>query len=350
MTHRLTLTEVENAHRAIDPVFLNTPQYECEPLSQHLGCRLILKIETMNPIRSFKGRGADWLLYKSTASQIICASAGNFGQAVSYSCRKKKVKCTVYASTTANAFKVQRMRDLGAEVILFGNDFDTAKQEAKRVAAVNNVRFVEDSNDIETLAGAGTIGLELLKLPFALDALLVPLGNGALLNGLARIIKERSPKTKMIAVQAAGAPAMVESWQQGKLVAHEKVSTIADGIAVRLPVAQALTDMKELVDDALLVQEQTIIQAMKLLSTKAGILSEPSGAVGVAALLENKKMFTNQTVATIICGSNLTEEQMNTWIIDAGYQLLVSSTQHPVLNLHTLPLTSSKNDNPCNGH
>jgi threonine dehydratase len=118
----------------------------------------------------------------------------------------------------------------------------------------------------------------------------------------------------MTAVQAAGAPAMVESWQQGKLVAHEKVSTIADGIAVRLPVAQALTDMKELVDDALLVQEQTIIRAMKLLHTHAGILSEPSGTVGVAALLENKKMFTNQIVATIICGSNLTEEQIKKWL------------------------------------
>lgn len=314
MTHRLTLTEVQNAYRAIDPVFLDTPQYECEPLNQHLSCRLILKIETMNPIRSFKGRGADWLLHKSTANHIVCASAGNFGQAIAYSCRKKKVRCTVFASTTANAFKVQRMRDLGAEVILFGDDFDTAKEEAKRVAKEKGIRFVEDSFDIETLAGAATMALELLQLPQKLDALLVPLGNGAMLNGIARVMKERSPKTKIIAVQAAGAPAMIQSWLQGKTITHEKVNTIADGIAVRMPVAQALTDMTDLVDDALLVQEQNIILAMKLLHTQAGILSEPSGAVGIAALLENQKVFANQTVATIICGSNLTEEEIRKWL------------------------------------
>ncbi|MFM8848873.1 MAG: threonine/serine dehydratase [Cytophagales bacterium] len=314
MPHRLTLTEIENAYRIIDPVFLNTPQYECEQLSEMLGCQLVLKIETLNPIRSFKGRGADWLLHQSTAPHLICASAGNFGQAIAYSCRKKRIKCTVYASNHANPLKVERMRGFGAEVILFGDDFDTAKQEAKRVAREKNIRFVEDSNDIETLAGAGTMALELLGLHHPLDALLIPLGNGAMLNGIARVMKERSPYLKIVAVQAAGAPAMIESWQHKKVVIHERTNTIADGIAVRVPVAQALTDMQGLVDDAYLVKEETILQAMKILHAQAGVVSEPSGAVGIAAILENQPLFAGKRVGAIICGSNLTEEQIKNWL------------------------------------
>ncbi|MFM7851368.1 MAG: threonine/serine dehydratase [Flammeovirgaceae bacterium] len=314
MTHRLTLTEVENAYHTIDSVFLNTPQYECEQLSEILGCQLVLKVETMNPIRSFKGRGADWLLHQSTAPHLICASAGNFGQAIAYSCRKKRVKCTVYASNHANPLKVERMRGFGAEVILFGDDFDTAKQEAKRVAKEKNIRFVEDSNDIETLEGAGTMALELLRLHQPLDALLIPLGNGAMLNGIARVMKERNPLTRIMAVQAAGAPAMIESWRQEKIVIHEKTNTIADGIAVRMPVPQALIDMQGLVDDAYLVKEEAILRAMKILHTEAGVVSEPSGAVGIAAILENQSVFAGKRIGAIICGSNLTEEQIKNWL------------------------------------
>lgn len=321
--HRLTLEEIDKAYQAIDPVFLNTPQYECEHLRQLLGCDIVLKIETMNPIRSFKGQRAEWLLHQNNTSHIICASAGNFGQAVAYSCRKHDVRCTVYASTQANPFKVLRMKEFGAEVILFGDDFDTAKEEARRVAKEKGIRFVEDSFDIETLAGAATMALELLQLPQKLDALLVPLGNGAMLNGIARVMKERSPNTKIIAVQAAGAPAMIESWQQGKTITHEKVNTIADGIAVRVPVAQALIDMQDLVDDALLVKEESIIQSMKMLHAQAGIMSEPSGAVGVAAILENQKTFAGKRVGTIICGSNLTEEQIKRWLLHIKRSLQV---------------------------
>lgn len=315
MNHRLSIAQIEEAHRTIDPVFINSPQYECEPLGKLLGCKLILKVETLNPIRSFKGRGADWLVSQSTDTHLVCASAGNFGQAMAYACRKRNIKCTVYASVSANPFKVERMKSLGAEVILFGSDFDATKLEAKRVATEHQLRFVEDSLDIETLAGAGTIGLELLSFSKSLDALLIPLGNGALLNGMARVFKERSPQTSIVAIQAEGASAMIDSWRKGEMVIHTTVSTIADGIGVRLPVLQALMDMKGLVDEGILVKEETMLEAMKLLHTHAGIVVEPSGAVGLAAILENKNLFTGKTVATVICGSNLTEEQMRKWLV-----------------------------------
>jgi threonine dehydratase len=308
---------VENVHQAaltIDPVFLNTPQFISESLSELLGLKFICKIESVNPIRSFKGRGTEVLLSKADNRHLICASAGNFGQAMAYSCRKRNVKVTVYAGQNANTLKVERMQALGARVVLTGADFDAAKLEAKRIAISTQARFVEDSHDIETLEGSGTIALELLRFPDPIDYLLIALGNGALINGMATVYKACHPKTKIVAVQAHGAPAMVESWRSGKSVSYDQVHTIADGIAVRIPVPQALVDMDGLVDDALLVQEETIVRAMQLLHQHLGLVTEPSGAVGLAAILENKKMFAGKTVATVICGGNLTAEQIEQWI------------------------------------
>lgn len=312
---RLSVKRIEEAFSQIDAVFLNSPQYINEPLSALVGVNLVLKIETLNPIRSFKGRGADWLLANvESGTSLICASAGNFGQAMAYACRKANCKLIVYASVNANPFKVERMRSFGATVILFGDDFDAAKLEAKRVAKEKSIRFVEDSQDIETVEGAGTIAMELLQFAQPIHTLLVPLGNGAMINGISCVYKALSPQTKIIAIQAEGASAMVESWKSGVLITHPSVNTIADGIAVRIPVQQALDDMKGLVDDAILVKEESILKAIKLLHVHAGIVVEPSGAVGIATLIEQPDKFKGQTVGTIICGSNLTDEQINNWL------------------------------------
>lgn len=315
VTHRLLLDRIELAAQTIDPVFLRSPQFVCEPLSDELGVRVALKIETVNPIRSFKGRGADWLVSQvSPHDHLICASAGNFGQAMAYACRKRGIQLTIYASTHANSLKVERMRRLGANVVLYGADFDEAKQEARHVAGNQGARFVEDSLDIETLEGAGTMGVEWLAFPQPLDTLLVALGNGAMFNGVARVIKAYRPQTRMIAVQAAGAPAMIESWRAGHVITYARMNTIADGIGVRVPVPEALTDMHGLVDDALLVGEESIIQGMRLLHHHTGLVTEPSGAVGIAALLERPDVFRDQVVGTIVCGGNLTVEQIQAWL------------------------------------
>ena len=314
-TGRLCLDRIEAAAAAIDPVFLGTPQFVCEPLGETLGVRLALKIETMNPIRSFKGRGADWLVGQADpALPLVCASAGNFGQAMAYACRTRGLPLTVYAAEGANPLKVDRMRALGAEVILRGEDFDGAKGYARAAAGERGARFVEDSADIETVEGAGTMGLEWLAFPERIEALLIPLGNGAMFNGIATVIRERRPGTRLVAVAAAGAPAMVESWRSGRLITHERIATIADGIGVRRPVPAALADMRGLVDEAILVSEGQIVEAMRLLHRHAGVVAEPSGAVGVAALLEEPGRFAGQTVGTIVCGGNLTVGQMEAWL------------------------------------
>ena len=312
---RITLERIEAAAVGIDPVFLNTPQWICEPLGEELGVRVALKAETLNPIRSFKGRGADWLVqHLPTQASLMCASAGNFGQAMAYACRARGVPLTVYAAENANPLKIARMRSLGAHVVLAGEDFDGAKTLAREEAARKGIRFVEDSRDPEPSEGAGTIGLEWLTFPERLDVLLVPLGNGAMLAGIATVIKARLPRTRVIAVGAAGAPAMVESLQSGRMVTHDRIDTIADGIGVRMPVPEALDDLRDLVDQLILVPDECILDAMRLLHKHAGLVVEPSGAAGLAGVLLEPARFAGLTVGTVICGSNLTPAQMRNWL------------------------------------
>ncbi len=309
---------IEHAARVIDPVFLNTPQFELDTLNEALGTRLVVKVETLNPIRSFKGRGTDYLVSRHEDERtFVCASAGNFGQGMAYACRKRGLTLTVFAAETANPFKVERMRYLGAEVKLAGYDFDGAKGAAKAYAEQHGAVFVEDARDPETAVGAGTIGLELSRYPEPLDAVLVPLGNGALINGVGAWFKATSPNTKIVGVVAAGAPAMDLSWRSGEVQTTERANTIADGIGVRIPVPEALRAMRRTVDHILQVEDTAIINAMRLAHQTLGVVLEPAGAVGLAAAHIYKTEFAGQRVATPLCGSNLTMEQIAQWLTSA---------------------------------
>lgn len=310
---RISFARIEEAARAIDPVFLGTPQYACEALGDELGVDLVLKVETANPVRSFKGRGASYCVAGLEGDgPLVCASAGNFGQAMAYACRARRRPLIVYAGETANALKVERMRALGAEVRQAGADFDAAKEAARGYAQEAGLRFVEDGLEAATAEGAGTIGLEMRSL--RLDAVLVPLGNGALLAGVALALRTLAPAVKIVSVQAAGAPAMTESLRSCRVVRHEAISTIADGIGVRVPIPEALNDLAGMVDETLLVEEQSLVAAMRMIHRHAGLVVEPSGAAGVAALLENTSYFLGRRAGTILCGGNLTAAQMREWL------------------------------------
>jgi threonine dehydratase len=315
MEHRLRLEHIEQAAKVIDPVFLNTPQFFCESLSEELGLELIVKSEVLNPIRSFKGRGADYFFIRNPdLAEVVCASAGNFGQGMAYAARKRGIRQIVFASEKASPLKLERMQKLGAQVRLYGPDFDAAKAYARHYAQENKMCFVEDGKEVEISEGAGTIAVELMKYPQSLEVLLIPLGNGALMAGMSRWIKYLSPKTQVIGVVAIGAPTMEKSWRAGQCIQTNTINTIADGIGVRVPVPEALEDLKGLVDDIVLVDDTAIIQAMKLSHQHLGVVLEPSGAVGIAALMTCKGRFSGQRVATILCGGNLTQEQMKMWL------------------------------------
>ena len=318
--HRLSLDRIARAAERIDPLFKNTPQYDCEALSHAIGAALTLKVETLNPLRSFKGRGADFFAHEH-ASQLagrtlVCASAGNFGQAMAWVCRARGWPLVVFAATGANPLKVERMRAMGAEVRLAGSDFDAAKQAALRHCEDGSGCFVEDGREAAIAEGAGTIARELLAAP-PFDTLLVPLGNGALLTGMGRWVKAHAPPIRVIGVCALGADAMAASWRANACIARERADTIADGIAVRVPVPQAVADMQGTVDEVLLVSDGAIRRAMRLLFTQAGLVVEPAGAVGVAAVLEHPTLR-GQRLATVLCGGNLTPAQATEWLVQKG--------------------------------
>ena len=309
--HRLSLDRIADATGVIDPVFLNSPQFVSESLTGRLGCRVIVKSETLNPIRSFKGRGTEYFCASLQGTpQLVCATAGNFGQGMAYSARKRGIPITIFTSIHANIFKVERMRALGAVIQQEGSDFDAAHEAAVRFANDLGALLVEDGRDRAIAEGAGTIAVELLRCPEPLDAIVVPLGDGALLAGVARWVKAHHSQTEMIGVCASGADAMERSWRQGKLVVREGVNTIADGIAVRVPFPEALSDFSGLVDDILLVEDETFIAAMRLAHSELGIVLEPAGAASLAALLKHNARFERKSVAIILTGGNASKEQM----------------------------------------
>jgi len=312
----ISLDRIAEAAEVIDPVFLDTPQFLCEPLSDRLGVAVVLKVESVNPIRSFKGRGTDYLLDRlgRQPAGLVCASAGNFGQGMAYAARKRGVRLTVFAALTANTLKVDRMRALGAEVVLDGRDFDEAKEGALRHAAHTGAFYVEDGLLGPISEGAGTIAVELGRMEKPLDAYLVPLGNGALINGMGTWIKRFSPTARMIAVCPAGAPAMEMSWRAGEAISTPTTDTIADGIAVRVPVPEALDIMRSTVDEMMLVTDEEIVEAMRWVHRDAGVVVEPAGAAGIAAVAKQRDELAGKRVAVPLTGGNVTDEQLRTWL------------------------------------
>jgi len=304
---QLDLDSIARAAREIDPVFRSTPQFEAEPLGRRLGARVLLKVETANPIRSFKGRGTDFFLrtVRPVPRRLVTASAGNFGQGLAWAARARGLALDVYAAESANPLKVTRMRELGATVHLAGRDFDDAKAHAREHARREGATFVEDGREPAIAEGAGSIAVELLAWPERIVSMLVPLGNGALLGGIGAWVRHASPATRIIGVCAAGAPAMRDSLRLGRVVETSDATTLADGIAVRVPIPEALDYLRPVVDDIVLVSDASMLEAMELLLNETGLLGEPAGVAGIAALLEHDDLRAGGLIATPLCGSNV---------------------------------------------
>ena len=313
--HRLSLEHIQQAVGMIDPVFLNSPQFRAEPLEKQLDCRIVVKVETLNPIRSFKGRGAEYFTAMLEGrSHLVCATAGNFGQGMAFAARKRGMRLTIFASVTANPLKVERMRALGADVRLAGENFKAAHSAAQAFAAETGAQMIEDGRIPAISEGAGTIGLELLRWPEPFDAILVPLGDGALMGGVARWVKAHRPATQMIGICASGAPAMERSWRVRRTQEMGHTETIADGIDVQSPYPEAVADLIGLADEILLVEDHTLITAIQRAHRELGVVLEPAGAAGLAALATYRERFKCQSIATILTGGNITPEHMRQWL------------------------------------
>jgi threonine dehydratase len=302
-----TVEEIERAARGLDPVFAHSPLLRGTPLDAETGAQVALKVETLNPIRSFKGRGAaTWMREAGAgAAGVVCASAGNFGQGLAYAARGAGIPSHVFVGRAANPAKVEAMRALGARVEVGGEDYDAAIATARAFAHEAGLAFVQDGRDRWISAGAGTMALELTDAGALPDVAVVPVGNSALILGVAVWLRHRNPDVRVIGVCAEGAPAPALSWRAREPVASERVETVADGIGVREPFAESVAGMVELVDDMVIVSEAQLRAAVRRLAEATGLLVEAAGAAGVAALLADPSAVRGARAFTPLCGANL---------------------------------------------
>jgi threonine dehydratase len=302
----LTPAAIRAAAAAIDPAFTGSPQFVHEGLSARLGVPVVVKVETVNPIRSFKGRGT-WVAVHGLTGEgrigpdraVVVASAGNFGQGVAYAARAVGAAAIVFTSRNANRGKIARMRALGATVIESGEDFDDARTAAEAHAAEQGAELLVDGDDTRISTGAATLALELTDaveagaLP-ALAVATVPVGNGALINGVGSWFRHASPSTRIVGVQAEGADAMARSFAAGRPIDTESAATYADGI-VEL--------MAGRVDAMLTVSEEALHEAQAELTDALGITVEGAAAASWAGLLAGAAQ--DGPALVIITGSNV---------------------------------------------
>jgi threonine dehydratase len=316
---RLRLGRVRAAVGEIDPVFLDTPTLLCAPLGRTLGCSMTLKVETLNPVRSFKGRGTETAAAAARekgASRVVCASAGNLGQALAYSGRRRGLEVTVVAARNANPFKLRQIAALGADLRLHGDDIEDARRSAREIAQSSGGYLVEDSLELGTCEGAATIGLELVRDDPGLEVVLVAVGGGAMASGVGYAMRSLAEGVEVIGIQPLGAPAMALSWRQRIVVETDRIETIADGVAGRCPIPEVLDDLLVVLDDVMLVGEDSIKVGMRMIYEHAGLVIEPSAALGVAAVLEAPGRFAGRRVTTILCGSNVDPGDFARWVLE----------------------------------
>jgi threonine dehydratase len=298
----LLLERIEEAARVIDPALLNTPQFSDPTLSEALGRDVVVKLENVSPIGSFKGRGADYFVggLGRLDERLVTATAGNWGIGLAYAGRHHGVGVDIFADSSARAGKVTRMRAFGANVTAVDGDVDDAFDAARElVDREPGYRLVTDGEPAAIAEGHGTIGVELLR-GGTLDAVVVQVGDGALISGIARWVKEHSPETRVVGVCASGAPAMRMSIDAGRPIRTEAARTIAGGLAISQPIAASFNRVRALVDELVLVEDDDIRVAMVVIADTLGVLVEPSGAAGVAAV--RRHPLPGERVAVVLTG------------------------------------------------
>ena len=305
---------IRAAHERIDPVFTGSPQYVHEGLSARLGVPVVVKVETVNPIRSFKGRGT-WFAMAGLVGEgtvgpdraVVCVSAGNFGQGVAYAARAMGVPAVVFCSTRANRAKVARMRALGATVIESGDDFDDARATSETYAAEHGAALLVDGDDVRISTGAATLAVEIIDgvaagvLPAPAVAS-VPVGNGALINGVGSWLRHAAPECRVLGIQAEAAAAMTLSWRAGRPIDTDSAATYADGIASRVAIPSAVELLQGRVDDMLTVSETALRAAQAELTEELGITVEGAAAATWAGLLAGERP--GGPALVIVTGSN----------------------------------------------
>ena len=303
-----SLEDIRAAAQALAGVAHETPLDLSSTFSAMAGMPVHLKLENLQKTGSFKLRGAynkiHVLSQAEKARGVIAASAGNHAQGVAYAATHAQIRSVIVMPETAPLAKVSATKGYGAEVVLAGTSYDEAFAKAKEMEAKDGLTFVHAFNDPSVMAGQGTIGLEILKALPEVQAVVVPIGGGGLIAGVATAIKEMAPQVKVYGVQAEGADAMARSKASGVLTQTSEAVTIADGIAVKSPGDLTFAVVQKYVDDILTIDDEAIASAILMLLERAKLMVEGSGAIGLAALL-NGKIPVAGPVACVISGGNI---------------------------------------------
>jgi threonine dehydratase len=274
-----------------------------------LGAELWLKREDCTPIGSFKLRGA--LVTVADRAEglpdagVYVATAGNYGLAIAAACQRRGVEVTVFVPPDSTPSKLERLRLLGATVVQRDGDFDAVKQHARDAASRDGAAFWEDGRIEEMALGAGTIATEILDHSSPWDLIAVPLGNGSLLKGIAAAARERSPRTSVVGLVAAGAPSMASAIADGSWEEERPTATYADGLAVRVPIAPIVEEIRQLIDDVWLVEEPRLLQGVRALLELEQTMVEPSAAITIAGLADHRGEIAGKRVVAVLTGSHL---------------------------------------------
>lgn len=307
MLNMITLQDIQDAASRLQGQVLDTPCVESRTLSEIVGAQVFLKFENLQFTASFKERGACNKLAQLTAEErargVIAMSAGNHAQGVAYHAQRLGIRAVIVMPSYTPGVKVERTRGFGAEVVLHGSSLEEASQHAYALAEAQGLVFVHPYNDEAVAAGQGTLGLEMLTAVPNLDVLVIAVGGGGLIAGVATAAKALRPGIEIIGVQTERFPAMVNAV---KGTHHSQgTSTIAEGIAVGTPGTVTLEVVRRLVDDLVLVDEGDIEQAVLMLLEIEKTLVEGAGAAGLAALVRYPERFKGKRVGLVLCGGNI---------------------------------------------
>lgn len=298
-------------------VAIKSPLDEAPRLSRRMGNRVFLKREDLQPVFSFKLRGAYNKIAQLAESHaqrgVICASAGNHAQGVALAAQKRGIKAVVVMPLTTPQIKVQAVRDLGAETVLHGEDFDSAYEHALQLAREQNLVFVHPFDDQDVIAGQGTVGLEILEQsPEEVDAIFVPVGGGGLIGGIAAYVKGVHPGTRIIGVEPEDAAGMYESLKAGRRVTLGRVGIFADGVAVKRVGAEPFALAQEYVDEVLLVDTDETCAAIQDVFEDTRSIVEPAGAIALAGLKKwvERERWRDRRLVAVLSGANMNFDRL----------------------------------------
>ena len=307
MMEKLSLDKFEEAYERVQEVVLPTNLVQSDFFSQMTGNKVYFKPENLQLTGAYKIRGAYYkistLSDEEKAKGLITASAGNHAQGVAYAARKFGAPAIVVMPTTTPLLKVNRTKELGAEVVLHGNVYDEACEKAKELAAEHGYTFVHPFDDLEVATGQGSIAMEIVKELPTVDTILVPVGGGGLSTGVSTLAKMLNPKIKVIGVEPAGASCLQESLKAGHPVTLENVNTIADGTAVKTPGETIFPYLQENLDDVITIEDDELIVAFLDILENHKMLVENSGLLTIAALKHLKPE--GKKVVSILSGGNM---------------------------------------------